>query len=224
MLNGLSPSEAKALREICNPSYEGSFTLQCPILDESMGRTLKRWKGSSGSVTDFVEKTWLSTHYKIMDIARPLIQLSSSLPPSDPHLQHIDSALRLWGVAFRDVTMNWRKNILRQMAPDFLNLLFDPTSFSNREMSRLFGVHFLNAIAKKADEENKITKIGRNAGHSQSSKRPFNKFARSGGATTQKSSAGPSSGNHRGTGSNSQRASESVYSVFPLLLVTLIHQ
>ncbi|KAI9557171.1 hypothetical protein GHT06_016978 [Daphnia sinensis] len=89
---------------------------------------------------------------KIMDIARPLIQLWSSLPPSDPHLQHIKSALRLWGVAFRDVTMNRRKNILRQMAPDFLNLLSDPTMFSNREMSRLFGVHFLNAMAKEADE------------------------------------------------------------------------
>ncbi|KAK4009601.1 hypothetical protein OUZ56_018735 [Daphnia magna] len=61
MLNGLSPAEAKALREIFNPWYEGSFTLQCPILDESMGRTLKRLKGSSGSVIDFVEKTWLST-------------------------------------------------------------------------------------------------------------------------------------------------------------------
>ncbi|KZR97601.1 Uncharacterized protein APZ42_007426, partial [Daphnia magna] len=204
MLNGLSPAEAKALREIFNPWYEGSFKLQGPILDETMGRTLKRLKGSSSSVIDFVEKTWHSTHYKIMDIARPLIQLWNSLPPSDPHLQHIKSALRLWGVAFRDVTMNRRKNIFPQMAPDFLNLLSDPTMFSNREMLRLFGVHFLNAMAKEADEENKINKIGRNAGHSQSSKRPFNKFARSGGATTQKSSAGPSSGNHRGTGSNSR--------------------
>jgi hypothetical protein len=123
MLNGLSPAEAKALREIFNPSYEGSFTLQCPILDESMGRTLKRLKGSSGSVIDFVEKTWLSTHYKIMDIARPLIQLWSSLPPNDPHLQHVESALRLWGVAFHDVTMNRRKNILRQTAPDSTSCL-----------------------------------------------------------------------------------------------------
>ncbi|EFX70828.1 hypothetical protein DAPPUDRAFT_327777 [Daphnia pulex] len=207
MLNGLSPAEAKALREIFNPTYEGSFTLQCPILDESMGRTLKRLKGSSGSVIDFVEKTWLSTHYKIMDIARPLIQLWSSLPPNDPHLQHVESALRLWGVAFRDVTMNRRKNILRQTAPDFLNLLSDPTMFSNREMSRLFGVHFLNAIAKEADGENKIAKVGRNVGHPQTSKRPFNKFARNGGAITPKSSAGPSSGSHRGTGGNPQRAS-----------------
>ncbi|EFX73425.1 hypothetical protein DAPPUDRAFT_109829 [Daphnia pulex] len=79
--------------------------------------------------------SWLSTHYKIMDIARPLIQLWSSLPPNDPHLQHIESALRLWGVAFRDVTMNRRKNILRQTAPDFLNLFSDPKMFSNHEMS-----------------------------------------------------------------------------------------
>jgi Reverse transcriptase (RNA-dependent DNA polymerase) len=219
MLNGLSPTEAKALREVFNPTYEGSFTLQCPILDESMGRTLKRLKGSSGSVIDFVEKTWLSTHYKILDIARPLIQLWGSLPPTDPHLQHVESALRLWGVAFRDVTMNRRKNILRQTAPDFLNLLSDPAMFSNREMSRLFGVHFLNAMAKEADEENKIAKIGRSGGHSQSSRRHFNKYARGGGATHQKPSAGPSSsGNGRGTGSNSQRASGSVYSVFSTVI------
>jgi hypothetical protein len=90
--------------------------------------------------------------------------------------------------------------------------------FSNREISRLFGVHFLNAMAKEADEKNKITKIGRSAGHPQSSKRPFNKFARNGGATTQKSSAGPSSGSHRGTESNSQRASGSVYYAFSAII------
>ena len=213
MTDGLPPAEAKALREIFTPSFESSFTLQCPLLDESMGRTLKRLKGSSGSVVDFVEKTWLSTHYKILDIARPLIQLWGSLPPAHPHLQHVVSALRLWGVAFRDVTMNRRKNILRQTAPDFLNLLSDPTMFSNREMSRLFGVHFLNAMAKEADEENKIAKVRRSGGHSHSSRRLSNNYTRGGGAATQKSSAGPSSGGSRGTGGNSQRSSGSVNSV-----------
>lgn len=141
------------------------------------------------------------------------------MPPADPHLQHIESALRLWGVAFRDVTMNRRKNILRQTAPDFLNLLSDPTMFSNREMSRLFSVHFLNAMAKEADEENKIAKIGRSGRHSLSSRRPFNKYTRVGGVAPQKSFAGPSSsGNSRGTGSNSQRASGSVYSVFSAVI------
>jgi hypothetical protein len=55
--DGLLPAEAKAVREIFTPSFESSFTLQCPLLDESMGRTLKRLNGSSGSVVDFVEKT-----------------------------------------------------------------------------------------------------------------------------------------------------------------------
>ena len=131
--------------------------------------TLKRLKGSSGCVVDFVEKTWLSTHYKILDIARPLIQLWGSLPPAHSHLQQVVSALRLWEVAFRDVTMNRRKNILRQTAPDFLNVLSDPNMFSNREISRLFGVHFLNAMAKETDEENKIAKVRRSGGHSHRS-------------------------------------------------------
>jgi hypothetical protein len=76
--------------------------------------------------------------------------------------------------------MNRRKNILRQTVPDFLNLLSDPTMFSNREMSRLFGVHFLNAIAKEADEENKIAKVRRSGVHSQSSRRPSNNYTRAG--------------------------------------------
>jgi hypothetical protein len=127
------------------------------------------------------------------------------------------------GIGVRDVTMNRRKNILHQTAPDFHNLLSDPTIFSNREMSRLFSVHFLNAMAKEADEENKIAKVRRSGGHSQSSRRPSNNYTRGGGTATQKSSAGPSSGGSHGTGGNSQRSSGSVYSVFLLLLVALIH-
>jgi hypothetical protein len=118
------------------------------------------------------------------------------------------------GIGVRDVTMNRRKNILHQTAPDFHNLLSDPTIFSNREMSRLFSVHFLNAMAKEADEENKIAKVRRSGGHSQSSRRPSNNYTRGGGTATQKSSAGPSSGGSHGTGGNSQRSSGSVYSVF----------
>ena len=215
MLDGLlSPAEAKALRQIFTPTFKSSFTLQCPLLDEFMGRTLKRLKGSSGSVVDFVEKTWLSTHYKILDIARPLIELWGSLPPAHPHLQHVVSALRFWEVAFRDVRMNRRKNILRQTAPDFLKLLSDPTMFSNREISRLFGVHFLNAMAKEAEEENKIAKVRRSGGHSQSSRRPSNNYARGGGAATHKSSAGPSSGGSRGTGQFSALIRVSIFSFF----------
>lgn len=52
-----------------------------------MGRTLKRLKGSSDTLVEYVEKTWLSTHYKILDVARPLVQLwGLSLPPHDPRI------------------------------------------------------------------------------------------------------------------------------------------
>ncbi|KZS07305.1 Uncharacterized protein APZ42_028995 [Daphnia magna] len=83
MINSLPPAEAKGLRYVFVPVYESSFQLQCPRLDESMGHTLKRLKSSSGSVADLVEKTWLSTCYKIFDIAHPLIQLWGLLPPDD---------------------------------------------------------------------------------------------------------------------------------------------
>ncbi|KAK4006820.1 hypothetical protein OUZ56_011978 [Daphnia magna] len=129
-----------------------------------MESTLNRLKTSSGSVADLVEKTWLSTHYKILDIARPLIQLWGLFPPDDMLNQYVESALRLWGVAFSEVTKNRRKNILRQISPGFVNLLSDQSLFSNRETCRLFGVHFLNALSKEADEESKIAKIRRNRG------------------------------------------------------------
>ena len=204
MVDGMSPAEAKALRDMFNPTFEGSFALQCPILDESMGRTLKRLKGSSGTVVDFVEKTWLSTHYKVMDVARPLIQLWGLLPPHDPQLQFVESALRLWGVAFREITKNRRKNILRQTAPDFLNLLSDPNMFSKREMSRLFGVHFLNAMAKEAEEENKIAKVGRHS----SSQRARGKNPR--GFTQPSTSGATSVGNSSRGSNNNHRSSRSV--------------
>ena len=162
-MNGLSAAEARALRDVFTPAFEGSFRLECPQLDESMKRSLKRLK-ASGSVGELVEKTWLSTHYKVLDIARPLVQLWSQVPPGDAANQYIESALRLWGVAFSEITKNRRKNILRQTAPDYINLLTDPSLFSNRETSRLFGAHFLEAMSKEADEESKIAKVGRSGG------------------------------------------------------------
>ena len=64
-----------------------------------------------------------------------------------------------------------RRNILRQTAPDFINLLSDQSLFSNHETGRLFGEHFLKALSKEADEESRIAKVGRNGGSHQRSKR-----------------------------------------------------
>lgn len=108
MINGLPPAEAKGLRYVFVPVYESSFQLQCPRLDESMGNTLKCLKSSSSSVADLVEKTWLSTCYKIFDIAHPLIQLWGLLPPDDILNQYVESALRHWGVVFSEVRKNPR--------------------------------------------------------------------------------------------------------------------
>ena len=45
MMNGLSAAEARALRDVFTPAFEGSFRLECPQL-ESMKRSLKRLKAS----------------------------------------------------------------------------------------------------------------------------------------------------------------------------------
>ena len=97
--------------------------------------------------------------------------LAAATRPVPPVYRICPEAL---GVAFREVTKNRRKNILRQTAPDFLNLLSDPTMFSSREMGRLFGVHFLNAMAKEAEEENKIAKVGRTSAHHRSTSKHRN--------------------------------------------------
>lgn len=47
MNEGYSASEARALREIFTPSFEGTFSLGCPLLDDSVARLLRRAKNTT---------------------------------------------------------------------------------------------------------------------------------------------------------------------------------
>ncbi|KAK4007107.1 hypothetical protein OUZ56_012268 [Daphnia magna] len=122
---------------------------------------------------DHVENTRLSTQYKVLDIARPLVRIWSSLQTGNPLNQPLESALCLWGVALNDIMKNRRKHILHQTAPDFLSLLTDPSMFPDRETSQLFGVQFMTNIAKEAEEEAKLARVGRTGGSRNYSGRQY---------------------------------------------------
>lgn len=161
MGSGMPSTEAKALREVFSPSFEGSFSLQCPKLEHSMKRRLVK---TSRKKSDLVEKALLSTQYKVLDVARPLLELWRRLPENDPSAYFAESALRLWGVAFAEVSKHRRWNVLRQTDPSFTSLLSDPASFSGRDVKDLFGDHFLKVMVREADQDDKLAKVGRVGG------------------------------------------------------------
>ncbi|KAK4028782.1 hypothetical protein OUZ56_021800 [Daphnia magna] len=159
MINGLPPAEAKGLRYVFVPVYESSFQLQCPRLDESMGHTLKCLKSSSSSVADLVEKTWLSTCYKIFDIAHPLIQLWGLLPPDDILNQYVESALRHWGVVFSEIEHPTPDH------PRFHQSAIGPVSFLHScNWPPLWSPLPQSSVKRSGRRESKIAKIGRNGG------------------------------------------------------------
>lgn len=73
------------------------------------------------------------------------------MAPTDLAAKAVESALRLWTMAFYEISKYRRRNILRQTAPDFIRLLADSSLFSNRDTTRLFGTRFVKALAKEAD-------------------------------------------------------------------------
>ncbi|KZS10356.1 Uncharacterized protein APZ42_025183 [Daphnia magna] len=167
LVEGLAKDVVKSLRESFKLKFEGSFELQCPKVDESMVRHLKnakRDRSGNRKVVEYVEKAWLSSQYQVMDAMRPLIHIWINLPDTSPLMEAEESAFQLLGGAFANISKMRRLNVMRQVAPKMSPLLDDPRVFSSREISRLFGNKFLDAMVKKVEDENKLAKIGRAGG------------------------------------------------------------
>ncbi|KZS16057.1 Uncharacterized protein APZ42_018263 [Daphnia magna] len=167
LVEGLAKDVGKSLRESFKLKFEGSFELQCPKVDESMVRHLKnakRDRSGNRKVVDYVEKAWLSSQYQVIDAMRPLIHIWINLPDTSPLMEAAESALQLFGGAFANISKMRRLNVMRQVAPKMSPLLDDPRVFSSREISRLFGNKFLDAMVKEVEDENKLAKIGRAGG------------------------------------------------------------
>lgn len=199
---GMPKQEAKALRELFpEPLFEGSFSLQCPAIENVFSRRLRKARGKK---QDYWEKSWLSAQYKALDLARPLLELWRRMDKNDPNYRFIDSAIRLWGVAFNDMTKQRRFNIIRQTDPDYLAMLSDPRVFSERESNQLFGDRFLQALSKEAERDATFKKIERDGAGSSKRYHPYGKRGdRSGGSgRTHHQHSSYNSGNN-GSSSNS---------------------
>lgn len=83
------------------------------MLDDSLARSLRRKRNSKARIPDFTEKLLLSAHFKILDIAKPLIHLWTNQDRADQAMRAVESALRPWSVAFREMTRACRRNIDR---------------------------------------------------------------------------------------------------------------
>ena len=167
VVQGLSKDVAKSLREKFAPKFDGNFNLCCPLLDESIAR---RWMNAKhlNKLNDFQEKTFKSIQYQMLDAFKPMLHTWNQLSDDSPLLNGVESSLRLLGSAFANVSKLRRANALRNVAPNLAPLLKDPRVFSTRESDRLFGNKFIDTMVKEVDADDKLAKIGRSGGQSNS--------------------------------------------------------
>lgn len=153
MARGISSSEARELRESFNLCFEHSkIDLRCPTLDNHMFYRLREKRNGSATKKsiDSVEKSLSALHYKIADIARPLLHLWLKKSAKNVRSQ-IFSVLKLWSTAFVETTKLRRRNILRQLYPNYLSMLDDPDAFDEQEFLSLFGSKFTNSMVQDAE-------------------------------------------------------------------------
>jgi hypothetical protein len=154
----MSSKEVKTLRETHSQlTFEASFTLQCPVVDEWMARRLKRSK-----IKHNPDKAWFSAQFKILDLAKPLVGLWKSLQ-GDPRVTMVEDVLKLWGVSFHELTKRRRYSMLRLTDSLYTPLLADPTSFAEGEEDKLFGKHFMEVLIRETDEDNKLNRSSHNS-------------------------------------------------------------
>jgi hypothetical protein len=109
--------------------------------------------------------------YKTLDVARPLLFLREKIAePADlrdsPLAEAADTALRLWGHTFHNVTTSRRENLLKVSDPTFLSLLKEPHRFKPRECASLFGRHFIKNMVKEATDDQTLRSISSSHGSS----------------------------------------------------------
>lgn len=68
----------------------------------------------------------------------------------------IESAVKLWSVAFFHITDRRKKNILNQTNPFFLSLLDEPSNFSSSKVNDPFGRKFIKKMVEAAEMEAKL--------------------------------------------------------------------
>ncbi|KAI9565203.1 reverse transcriptase [Daphnia sinensis] len=165
MTKGISTADSKAIQEEFKVIFEnGKFSLNPPAIDEWAARRLK--EKSMQKTVEAAEKVWLTTQFKVMDIAPPLLHIlnhvtsSPDITPENPLLVATEAALAQWARAFNHVTRRRRQNVLKCAAPRSEHLLDAEDSFNNEEGTKwLFGPAFLSAMLKEANQELTLNQI-----------------------------------------------------------------
>ncbi|KAI9551264.1 hypothetical protein GHT06_002337 [Daphnia sinensis] len=117
------------------------------------------------------ERSLKAEQYKILDVARPLLFLREKIAESadlkdSPLAEAADTALRLWGHTFHNVTTSRRENLLKVSDPKFLSLLKEPHRFKPRECASLFGRRFIKNMVKEATVDQTLRSISSSHGSS----------------------------------------------------------
>ena len=117
----LSEEETTNLVKSYNAKVESeSFDLECPELDGSMVRILRRSdKYLQGQK---FENTLESIQFKVLYMVRPILFLYTTATPdeNDPIAKAVSAALKLWAVTFRDISKHCRRNVLARWIQSLL--------------------------------------------------------------------------------------------------------
>ncbi|KAK4013375.1 hypothetical protein OUZ56_025867 [Daphnia magna] len=168
MTTSLSAPEARNLRGSLIPSFPNSGF---DLVDSSFSRRFKDIKTPEMSKAEATERSLKAEHYKILDVARPLLFLREKIAESadlkdSPLAEAADTALRLWSHTFHNVTTGRRENLLKVLDPKFLSLLKEPHRFKPRECASLFGRHFIKNMVKEATDDQTLRSISSSHGSS----------------------------------------------------------
>lgn len=166
MVDGVGAKEAKDLRERFKVVFEDEkFSLNPPALDEWMARRVKSL--ANHKTIELQEKILVSTQFKVMDVASPLLDLLCQLrsrsddPNMAPMISSAKAALLQWARAFNHLTKKRRHNMLMSTVPKSEYLLDSDTAFKPEETIKfLFGPNFLNAMADQAKLDQVFNQIG----------------------------------------------------------------
>lgn len=202
----INPDESKAIRETFKLNFEKSSTsFSPPSVDGWMARKIKEAGKNTSKAVEVTEKSWLTTQYKVFDIASPLIYLLDELENGPPMPRNqivamIRASLMQWGRAFSHISDRRRANLLSSVVPGASHLLEDPKSFSWKERrSELFGQRFFNAMVESRKQDETLAALQPAKKHSYSTR---NRDNGGGGQSKSQSFRGAGArgarGSHRG--------------------------
>lgn len=163
----------KEAREAFKPKFKSKVDLLSnPVLDEAFYVQLKALKRSSASKAniDPMEKEYRKLSYKVLDLAKPLLFLSSRRKvrrKTRADAKAIKTAIKLWATLYHDILSSRRRNILSQVYPGFIGLLDNTKNF--KSSAQLFGPKFTSQLMSQAKVQSTLEDIRPHTSRSRAS-------------------------------------------------------